>query len=46
MAVDIILAHSWDSICNNKWVYIEELVAVFIDQKPKVAERVRLAREE
>ena len=29
MAVDMILRHSWDSICKDERAYTEELVAMF-----------------
>ena len=38
MAVDVILLHSWDSICEDERAYTEELVAKSAGQKPKVAE--------
>ena len=46
MTIDMILLYSWDSICEDEWVYTEKLVAMFVGQKPKVIERLRWAREE
>ena len=45
MAIDMILPHSWDSICEDELSYTEELDMVFASQKPKVAERLRRAGE-
>ena len=45
MTVDIILPHSWDSICKDERVYTEELVVKFVGQRSKVDERLRQAGE-
>ena len=46
VAVDMIRPHSWDSICEDEGAYTEELVAMFVGQKLKVAERLSWAGEE
>ena len=46
MAIDMILSYFQDSICEDEWANTEELVAMFVGQKPKMIERLRLAREE
>ena len=45
VAVDMIFSHSWDSICEDEQKYMEELITMFVGQKPKVAEKLRQAGE-
>ena len=33
IAVEMMFPHSWDFVCEDKWVYMEELVAMFAGQK-------------